>query len=94
MALVRTYTVSATAVQRDETLSPRERSALQEEYIRLALAELRRCRDSGYFNDENKRKELNADPYLGPIRSRPEFPKLVGQRRGKDSPSSAKRVDS
>jgi tetratricopeptide (TPR) repeat protein len=67
---------AASAVERDDKLSQPERTKLRDEYAGLALPELRRCREAGYFKDSNHRQQLLTDPALGVVRSLAEFRNL------------------
>ena len=69
----RAFSLAAAAADKDPTLSAAERTSLVEEYGRLAVVELERCRAAGYFKDRNNRKELTTDPHFEAIRRRPDF---------------------
>jgi eukaryotic-like serine/threonine-protein kinase len=70
LAVARTCSLAMKAARMDPAVAESERSHLEDEYAAVALPELCRCRDEGYFADENNRKALATDADFETIRSR------------------------
>jgi tetratricopeptide (TPR) repeat protein len=71
------YSLSSAAVRKDTRLPEAERGKLAEQYVGRALALLTRGHTAGYFQDPAQLDHLRKDTDLDPLRSRPDFQKLL-----------------
>lgn len=77
------WSLTMAAALRDTQLSNEERKKLVEEYAALSLHWLRKAGDAGYFRDGGNNDWLRDDPNLvPPLRSRPDFQKLLKELGG------------
>ena len=67
--------ICASAASSDGRLSPPERPTTAEAYADLALKALRQSMQAGFNDAEHLRK----DPDLDPLRSRPDFKRLLSE---------------
>lgn len=74
-----TYSLAATAIQKDQALDAKERKARTEECIKKGIDRFTRARDAGYFKDAATRDLLSIDPSLDALRSEPAFQKVLSE---------------
>jgi len=80
------HALSATAVLKDTELAAGERDRLADQYATRAVELLSRAKARGYFSSANARDELDTAPELAPLRSRPDFQKLVAEVKASPPP--------
>jgi tetratricopeptide (TPR) repeat protein len=78
--------LSAAAVGHDATLSEADRRRRADGYAGKAVALLAQARNAGYFEAEGPLALLQRDPDLDPLRSRPDFQKLLREVSDPASP--------
>jgi tetratricopeptide (TPR) repeat protein len=67
------YGVAIAAVDKDLTQSTDQRQRVKDEYIAAALHWLAKAKEAGYFDSEQRVKDLAADDDLAPLRSSAAF---------------------
>jgi tetratricopeptide (TPR) repeat protein len=72
------YALASAAARRDAALPAEQRERLAQTYAGQALDWLRRCGESGFWNDPGNRDHARVDPDLQPIRDRDEFARILG----------------
>jgi serine/threonine-protein kinase len=82
----RVYSLLAAAARKDDKRPAAERDQLADRHAARAVAFLARARTAGRFQDPAQVENLNKDPDFEPLRSRPEFQKLLGELTGKGGP--------
>jgi serine/threonine-protein kinase len=77
--LATVFTVSARAAGQDPKLSQADRERLAEQYASRAVELLRKAAELGYFKAAANVDFFETDPDLEPLRSRPDFQRLLSE---------------
>jgi serine/threonine-protein kinase len=73
------YALAAASVARDVKLSRDQRRVVADRYCARAVKTLRLLHGLGYFQDAGRVETLKKDNELSPLRSRPDFQKLLAE---------------
>jgi hypothetical protein len=71
------YSLASAATGSDAALTPEDRSRLAEQYAARAVELLRHAQAADYFAHPTRLDKLKSDKDLDPLRSRPDFQKLL-----------------
>jgi hypothetical protein len=87
--IARSYAIAAGSVERDISVPLEERDHRKKEFVRLVLAELKRCDRQGHFVDGKNRWFLVDVPGFEALRSEPEYKNFLEKIESKTRQTSA-----